>query len=261
MLDGRGGTNDGGRPPAPVSVEGDAGDAVTHSLRVLATVYHYNHWIFSLIRDDLGPAVLEVGAGTGNITQFLLNADRLVCLEPCAPYREYLARRFASHLNVAFAARRIEECPAPDAPESSFDSVVCLNVLEHIDDDAGVLARFRRLVRPGGRVIVLVPGSPFLYGAMDRAMGHRRRYTLRGLRRAFVAAGLRPVTSRHVNLLGALGWGWRGRVRRKETIPEAQTRLFDRMVPVLSALERIIPPPFGQSVLVVGQPDGPQPRT
>jgi SAM-dependent methyltransferase len=253
--------SEAGRVLAPVSLAAEAEDSVTHSLRVLATVYHYNHWIFSLIRDDLGPSVLEVGAGTGNITQFLLNAERLVCLEPYGPYREYLARRFEKHLNVAIVARRIEECPAPEAPEGAFDSVVCLNVLEHLEDDADVLARFRRLARPGGKVIVLVPAWPFLYGAMDRAMGHRRRYTLGGLRRAFLAAGLRPVRWRRVNFLGALGWWWRGRVRRKETIPEAQTRLFDRMVPVLSAIERIIPPPFGQTVLVVGEADGPAPRS
>jgi len=238
---------------AAVELKSPSTDAVSHSLAVLATVYHYNHWIFSTIRDFLGPAVLEVGSGTGNITQFLLNSQELCCLEPFEPYRRYLATRFEKHLNVAVFPHRIEECPNADVPVGRFDSVICLNVLEHIADDIQALKAFRRVLKKGGRAIVFVPALPILFGEMDRAMGHQRRYTLRSLRRAFLEADLRPVRGRYMNLAGALPWWWRGRVRRKRTIPESETRMFDRMVPLLSAIERIIPPPVGQSVLLIGE--------
>ena len=238
---------------APVELEKADADAVSHSLAVLSQIYHYNHWIFSNVRDFVGPSVLEVGAGIGNITQFLLNCDELTCLEPYAPYREYLATRFARHLNVRVLPQRIEECPNEAVPGKAFDTVVCLNVLEHIEKDEDALRRFKELLKEGGRAVVLVPAMPAVYGEMDRAMGHYRRYSRRMLHRAFAAAALRPIHSRYMNVLGAAGWLWRGRIQKRKTIPESQTRMFDRMVPLLSAVEAIAPPPFGQSLVMVGE--------
>ncbi len=245
--------NDSSSLVAPVTLEDLPADAVSAGLAILSTLYHYNLWIFDTVRDYLGPTVVEVGAGVGNITQFLLNAERVVCLEPFEPYREYLARRFAKHLNVEISPRRIEECPGTEAGRGDFDSVLCLNVLEHIDDDVEALRRMRQLLRPGGRVIVLAPALPVLFGQMDRAMGHVRRYTLRSLKRAFHAAGLTPVRGRYMNLAGAFGWWWAGRVMKKSQISASKARMFNRLVPILSAIERLIPVPVGQSVVVVGR--------
>jgi SAM-dependent methyltransferase len=237
---------------APVELRTLPVDAVSHSLAVLSTVYNYNHWIFASVRDYLGPRVVEVGSGVGNITQFLLNADEVVCLEPFEPYRQFLTRRFEKHLNVSVHPNLIEECPNSQVPSGHFDSVLCLNVLEHIREDVKALKAMKELVRPGGQVVVLVPALPCLYGAMDRAMGHVRRYTLRSLRAAFAEAGLKPQVGHYMNMVGVFGWWWHGRVRRKATIPESATMTFDRLVPFLSAVERLLPVLFGQSVLVVG---------
>lgn len=239
---------------APVEMKDLPADAVSASLAILSTLYHYNLWIFDMVRGHLGPTVVEVGAGVGNITQFLLNAERVVCLEPFEPYREYLARRFARHLNVGISPSRIEQCPSTDVPAGDFDSVLCLNVLEHIADDVEALRRMKQLLRPGGRVIVLVPALGVLFGRMDRAMGHHRRYTLGSLKRAFHAAGLKPVWGRYMNLAGALGWWWAGRVMKKSKISASSAGKFNRIVPIISAVERLIPIPFGQSVVVVGRP-------
>lgn len=242
-------------PPiiAPVELQSLPGDSVSHSLAILSTVYHYNHWIFASIRDFLGPKIVEVGSGVGNITQFLLNADEVVCLEPFDAYYQFLARRFEKHLNVSVHPYLIEECPNDDVPSGRFDSVVCLNVLEHIPDDVAALQCMRALLRPGGRAIVLVPALPCLYGEMDRAMGHVRRYTLPSLRRAFAQAGLKPRQGHYMNLVGVAGWLWHGRIRGKANIPESATLTFDRMVPLLSAIERLVPVLVGQSVVLVGE--------
>jgi len=229
-------------------------DTVSASLAILSKLYHYNLWIFDMVRDHLGPTVVEVGAGVGNITQFLLNAERVVCLEPFEPYREYLAERFAKHLNVEISPSRIEKCPNADVGQGEFDSVLCLNVLEHIDDDVEALRRMKQLLRPGGRVIVLVPALGVLFGPMDRAMGHHRRYTMGSLKRAFHDAGLKPAWGRYMNLAGVLGWWWQGKVLKKSQISESKAEMFNRIVPILSAFERLIPIPIGQSVVVVGRP-------
>lgn len=237
---------------APVDVAGGQ-DSVSHSLNVLASVYNYNHWIFSMIRDHLGDSVLEVGAGIGNITRFMLNVDRLVCLEPYAPYHAYLARHFSKHLNVEVVASPVEECPNDRVSEGAFDAIVCLNVLEHITDDGDVLIRCNKLLKPGGKMIVLVPALSCLYGEMDRAMGHIRRYSKKSLGFRFQEAGLKVVASRYMNMPGVLGWWWQGRILRRSLIPEQGTRLFDRCVPYISAFERIMPVPIGQSLVMVGK--------
>lgn len=229
------------------------GDAISHSLAVLSTVYHYNHWIFDNIRDYLGSAVVEVGSGVGNISQFLLNVEKLVCVEPFAPYHGYLAERFSRHQNVSVVDVAIEQCPCREIPAGAFDSVVCLNVLEHIEDDVVALTNMRELLTGDGRVVILVPAIPWAFGAMDAAMGHFRRYTMKSLTARFRDAGLVVETAKYMNFPGLFGWWWHGRILRREKLPQTATRSFDRMVPYVSALERLIPVPAGQSLLVVGR--------
>ena len=243
------------RAAPPVDIRAVGQDSVSHSLAVISTVYHYNLWVFDCLRDYIGPRVLEVGAGVGTITQFLLNQESVTCLEPFRTYYDYLSHRFREHGNVHVYPLAIQETPSESVPAGQFDSAICINVLEHIEDHVDALRRMRQLVRPGGRVIVFVPSLPIIYGDMDRAMGHYRRYTLRSLRRVFVEAGIRPRRGHYVNMVGALGWWWQGRFRKKATLSESATRFFDRLVPFLSAAERIMRPFFGQSVLLVGSVD------
>lgn len=237
---------------APVELSHPDADSVSHSLAVLATVYHYNHWIFTQIRDDLGQSVAEIGSGIGNITQFLLNLDRVACIEPFEPYEQFLRERFEPHRNVEIHRLAIEDVPHPDIPAGQFDSVICLNVLEHIADDVAALRTMRRLLKPRGRVVILVPALPILFGKLDEAMGHCKRYTLGMLRRALREAGLKPIRGRYMNAVGVPAWFWTGRVLKRSHIAERAARTFDRMVPFLSAMERIIPPPIGQSAILVG---------
>lgn len=240
-------------PLAPVQTAELHGDAISHSLAVLSTVYHYNHWIFDSIRDHLGEHIVEVGSGVGNISQFLLNAEQLVCLEPYRPYREYLAKRFSRHQNVSVVEAPIEGCPRREIPAGAFDSVVCLNVLEHIADDVAALKIMGDLLVPGGRVVILVPAMPWAFGAMDAAMGHLRRHTMHSLTARFRRAGLAVETAKYLNFPGLFGWWWQGRILGREKLSQAATRAFDRVVPYVSAIERLIPVPVGQSLLAVGR--------
>ncbi len=240
---------------APVEISGLHDDAISHSLAVLSTVYHYNHWIFDSIRDYLGKTVAEIGSGVGNISQFLLNTEKLVCIEPFGPYHAYLSQRFSRHLNVQVFATAIEQCPNADVPAGAFESVVCLNVLEHIEDDAGALAKMRDLLVVGGRVVVLVPAVPRVFGSMDIAMGHIRRYSRRSIVDLFKRSGLVVEKATYMNLPGLLGWWWHGRILKRVQLSPHSTRAFDRIVPFVSALERLIPRPLGQSLVVVGRLD------
>ncbi len=224
----------------------DAG--LTHSLDLLRDTYNYNHWVYALCRPWLGEAVLEVGAGIGNLTQFLLGARRVVCVEPEAEYQPRLQAMAEVHRNL-----EVHGCPVQEIPPSvrDLDSALCVNVLEHIRDDGEALALMAARVRPGGAVVLYVPAVPWAYGEMDARLGHFRRYRKSDLRALARRTGMDLVRLRHVNFIGLLGWWWAGRVRKEAVIDPGKARVMDRLVPYVSAVERLIPPLAGQSLLAV----------
>jgi 2-polyprenyl-3-methyl-5-hydroxy-6-metoxy-1,4-benzoquinol methylase len=238
----------------PASAEARADHQVRTSLELLSELYNYNHWIFNKVRPFIRGRVCEIGCGTGNITQFLLNCDQVVGLEPQVDsYREVEAR-FRPHANVRFANCCLEDVPSESVPSRAFDTVVCLNVLEHIEDDADSLRRMRSLCGRRGRVVLLVPAHMSIYGELDRSFGHHRRYNRRSLAGACTRAGLEPVHSFYMNSIGYLGWWWYACIRKRQQLPLEGSRVFNRIVPFLDALERVLRLPFGQSLVMVSTP-------
>ena len=136
--------------------------------------------------------------------------------------------------------------------DERFDTIICLNVLEHVRDDGRSLAVMRALLRSGGRLLLLVPALPAIYGTLDTALGHHRRYTPRELREKFSTAGLTMRHLEYFNLAGILGWWFTGRVLRRSLIPAASLALYDALVP-LFRLERLLPWRVGQSLIAIGE--------
>jgi SAM-dependent methyltransferase len=215
----------------------------------LAEARHYNDWIFDRARPYLGARVLDVGAGLGVFTELALDAGaEVVACEPDPAFVAQLRARVAGRERVTVR----EETAETLDPGSGFDSALCLNVLEHVPDDAAVLGRLLELLRPGGRLLLLVPAHPRLLGAYDRAVGHERRYTRDGLRRLLAGAGYEVDELRHVNPVGAAGWLVRMRLRRDSSWPDGSFRTFDRLVPALRHLDRLHLP-FGLSLWAVAR--------
>lgn len=227
------------------------------TLEVLADAPRYNAWMYEAIAPFLGRRILEVGSGIGTMSELMLSAgpERMVLTDLDPWYRSRLARRFANSPVV-----RIDELKLPDPTAAArlrderLDTIVALNVVEHIEDDVGALASMRGLLGPAGRVVVLVPALARLYGTLDVELGHFRRYGRRRLRQVFAEAGLQVGELRWFNRVGTLGWWLNGQVRRRRRIERAETRLFDAMVPILR-FERFLPLPFGQSLIAVGTPN------
>jgi SAM-dependent methyltransferase len=200
---------------------------LTATLNQLSEVSRYNRWIYDQIESALGRRVLEVGSGTGNITEFLLAGGREVtATDVVASYRDELRGRFGGQANLEVGTFDLNRAAPPEFTARPFDTVVCLNVLEHIADDLFALSQMREALKPGGRLALLVPAHRFLHGAFDEAVGHYRRYSRRGL----------------VN----------GRLLRRAYLPEGQVSLADRLVPLLR-LERLVGPPFGISLIAIAQ--------
>jgi SAM-dependent methyltransferase len=225
----------------------------TATLNQLAELDQYNHWIYENISDALGRRVLEVGSGMGNITQFLCAGGREVTATDIVPaYRNALKRLFSDNPRV-----RVEifdlTAKAPDAfIADPFDSIVCLNVLEHIEDDLFALAQMRDSLAPAGKLALLVPAHRLLYGAFDRAIGHFRRYEKHELAGKLEKTGFAVREMKFFSLVAALPWLINGRLLKRDYIPTGQANLANSLVPLLK-LERLIGPPCGLSLIAIAQ--------
>ena len=215
-----------------------------YSLDRMAEADRYNAWLLDRAWPYLGARVLEVGAGIGTFTGQLAAGREVVALEPDPALVPHLRRNAPSATVV--------EGEVEAAPPGPYDSIVCFNVLEHIAGDAVALAALHERLRPGGHLLLLVPSHPFLYGPIDRAFDHERRYTKRALRALLESAGLLVTDLRRVNPVGAVGWLVAGRVLRRSEIPGGPLRAFNRLVPVLRLLDRA-ELPLGLSLWAVAQ--------
>ena len=211
---------------------------------------NYAGWIFELIQPHLGGEVLEVGAGHGTFTEMLAGqAKRVVASDISERCVSRLRERFSAEESVEILHGSVGSAAA----HGPFDSVILINVLEHIEDDNGALREIAgRLLRPGGRVVLWVPAFSLLYSDFDRRIGHDRRYRRPGLRAQLSEAGYQVLDIRYVNAVGAVAWLVLARLLRRTPTHGTPVKVFDRyFVPVLKRLERRWRPPFGQSVLAV----------
>lgn len=225
------------------------------TLEAMSVAHRYNAWQVDILRPWIGRRVLEIGSGIGNITNELLRLDPelLIATDLDPVYRDRVAQRFASS-----SVLRVEsvELPLPGIAErfatDRLDTAIALNVVEHIEDHVGAVQSMGQALQPGGHVVILVPALQSIYGAMDVALGHYRRYDKQLLRSVLEAAGLEVVHTSWFNRAGVLGWWWLGKVRGRADIPASSAAAFDRLVPLLKQ-ERLMPLPFGQSVIGIGR--------
>lgn len=223
--------------------------------RRMALAKNYFAWQGRLVRREIGKRVLEVGCGVGNFTAALLDREAVFALDKEPACIEALRQRYVAHHNVqAFSCDVADKITFQTFGRFAPDSCVCLNVLEHIEDDGGLLQSMSDVLTPGGVIVLLVPAFPSLYGPIDRHLGHFRRYTMHSLREISTAAGLRLKKAHYLNAAGFFGWWLNARIFRRKTQSESQIEFFDRyVVPAASRVEAFAPPPFGQSIFAVLQ--------
>lgn len=240
-------------------------------LESLAKAVNYQQWVSETIRPYMGRRILEVGAGIGNMSQWLPVRERLVLTETEPALLQALSDRvpayfgeYASKVSVA----PLDLNTPTDAhllERERVDTIVSFNVLEHIEDDRAAVARLIDILRasdqPARRLVAFVPAQEWALSDMDRFYGHFRRYSARRLRD--ISRELAPdahVTLTAFNVIGLLGWVWSTMILRRTTIAPGSVRAFDAMVPYLKPLDallcRTLRYPFGQSLVwVVTLPD------
>jgi SAM-dependent methyltransferase len=227
-------------------------DYMIEDLERMAHATSYIAWQRRLVAPALGRRVIEVGCGIGNFTGALLDRETVLAVDVDPACIERLRERYPDRPNLQAFVCEADSAAFADLARQRPDSCVCLNVLEHIDDDGRALAAMASALVPGGVVVLLVPAFRALYGPIDRNLGHHRRYSRKSLASLAYGAGLSVKTIHYVNAIGFFGWWMNAHVFRREAQSAAQIEIFDRCVaPWLSRLEAVAPPPFGQSLFAI----------
>jgi 2-polyprenyl-3-methyl-5-hydroxy-6-metoxy-1,4-benzoquinol methylase len=227
-------------------------DAGFTTLRRVEVLKRYNRFLWNLVEPYVGRQVLEIGSGTGLMTKYLAGKTRVTATDLDQDYVGLLTRTFAHSPNVEVRQLDLAKLGQNGTADQTWDTIVCSNVLEHIEDDQAALAAMRTALVPGGRVVLIVPAVKALYGEIDRAIHHHRRYSREEIRAKLVAAGLEVEHLSYFNMLGIPGWWLNAVVLRRKSVPGFQARVNDWLVPWLRA-ERGFGPPVGMSLLAVGR--------
>jgi glycosyltransferase involved in cell wall biosynthesis len=238
---------------APGTVSSHAG---YDTLSTMDSMANYNRWLWRQIRPHVGQRVFEAGCGTGTISRNLVDREHVVLCDLDDHYLALMRGRYGDRPNVRVHRADLGLWPWPVGSADRFDTVLCMNVLEHLRDDETVLRRFADLLSPGGSVVLLVPAGPALYGTIDRALGHYRRYRAADLKDLFARTGLDVERIAYLNPTGVLGWFVNGRLLRRRAVPPGQARLYDWLYPLIGQLQRL-GLPFGLSVLAIGRKSAP----
>jgi 2-polyprenyl-3-methyl-5-hydroxy-6-metoxy-1,4-benzoquinol methylase len=230
-------------------------DYAANDLDTIEEARRYGEHIFGLFQPFIGRRVLEVGAGIGTMSRKLVrSADVVIGIEPNRSCLARLESAMRGESKFTLLAAHLEECDQGALRQQQLDTVYCVNVLEHIEDDVAALRMFSDVIVPGGHVLIYVPAIQAAYGPLDAELGHHRRYSKRTLAGAFSAAGLELIRLKYANPIGLIGWMYNSHVTKARHHSLEQVKLFERYVaPWALPLERWIPPPIGSSLAAVGR--------
>ncbi len=227
-------------------------DPIVRDLEIMAKATNYRNWILSHYFGFIGKRVLEIGAGIGNYTEVLTDREVVIAIDNHEPCVDYLRDRFKGHKNIAPLKMDISSSLSLTLREYELDTAICLNVLEHIYDDIEALRTIRAILSKYGKIILLVPAFQFLYGSIDRLVGHHRRYTKNEINKKLNSAGFEVNDIFYMNSIAVLAWFVNNRILNIKEESFGQVLLYDRrVVPVLRKIEEIMRPPFGLSVVAI----------
>jgi len=224
-----------------------------HTLEAISEADRFNEWMYREVSPFLSGHILEVGSGIGNLSAcFIRDGREITMSEIRMAYLQRLQSRWpektAVHMDLVDPgfAEKFSHL------RHSFDSAFALNVIEHISDDTLALMNLVRLVKPGGKVLILVPAHQFLYNKIDRGLAHFRRYNGSSIRRLMESAGLVVERTWMFNALGIPAWITGGLLFKEHEIGHGPMKAYDKLVPLARILDQIMLHRLGLSVIGVG---------
>ena len=220
-------------------------------LEAMSFAHNYHNWILALIKPWLKGSVAEVGAGMGNFSRLLLGCE-VECLTAFEPSKEMYSA-LVNEIGSDPRATAVNDFFTHKSSAGGFDSIVYINVLEHIQEDCNELAEAWNSLRSGGHLIVFVPALSWLYSPLDREVGHFRRYNRTGLEKKVASAGFELMLSHYFDIAGILPW-YVNFVLLKRSIGRGSVSAYDQfVVPIMRRVEGVVTPPVGKNILLVAK--------
>ena len=220
----------------------------------------YFEWVVSEIEQYLGAHILDVGSGYGIHLEYILPFySNVTSIELSMECVNALRQKFRAYRNYEACQGDFEKASNLSWMISrGFDTILCLNVLEHLQDDIGALKRMHQiLLQQRGVALLMVPAHTWLYGSMDKQAGHLRRYTVSALKQMLQLTGFEIIRLYHFNFLGVWPWFLNNRILKNDLNGSGvgwQIRVFDKyLVPIIKRLELGLKFPFGQSIIAIAR--------
>jgi SAM-dependent methyltransferase len=229
-------------------------DPIIHDLEIMKNAKNYHKWFYSQFNKHLGQRIIEIGAGIGNEVHLLQDRNLVVAVDTSENCVEYMKRRFIGQSNILPVKGDVTSKEILELREYSPDTVICVNVLEHVKGDDTALSHMFELLGQNGKLILGVPAFQFLFGSIDRVVGHHRRYNKNELREKLAGAGFKVLDIFYMNSIAIFGWFLNNRILKLNAESLMQVKLFDTfVVPWLSVVERAVRPPFGLSIVAIAE--------
>lgn len=225
-------------------------DSGVRTLESMSQAVWYNQWTLGKFKKYLNGEILEVGCGIGNFTEDLIKFGKVWAIDINKECITQTKRKVDSKTEVGFGDIETGECFFKG---KKFDSIVCLNVLEHIREDGKALNNLYNFLNKKGILILLVPAHNFLFGEIDKSIGHYRRYDKAKLNQLVKRTGFKILNERIMNMLGGIGWWFSSKLFANSKIDVKKIKIFNLLAPIILPLEDIIEPPIGTSILMVVQ--------
>lgn len=228
-------------------------DVGKHTLLRMTLMKKNNGWTFSKIEPFLGNDILELGSGIGTFSKFLVGKMQKVMLTDINPdHVENLKTRFISNPKVDVLEAdvlKIDEAVG----DAKFDTVIAINMLEHVEDDVQAIRKFKKVFAVGGRLLLIVPAHNLLYGVFDKKLRHYRRYEKAGLKQLLENEGFCIEKIEYMNSLAAIGWFLTFKLLRRKRMPLSSVVIGDKLIPLVAFIEKFIKFPFGLSLFCVAK--------
>lgn len=219
----------------------------------IARMRRFNWFIYQQMQPFIGKRILEVGCGIGTFTPFFPQAEYYLGIDVQEKFIDKLRETYAEFLQFEFEVADLEKMNFTPLKSKNLDTILCINVLEHLEKDDAILEQFNQILQPDGKLILLVPAMPNLYSSLDKELGHYRRYKLSRLKKMIINSGFCVIHQQYFNTFGVLGWWLNGKLLRRRLLPNRQLNLYESLAPFFFRIERKLHLPFGLSIFFVAQ--------
>lgn len=221
------------------------------TLEVLIEAKNYNQWIADQIKKHVKGKTLEIGAGTGNLSNFFKDHKNLHLSEYDTALVKELRKKFLNEKHITINQLDILKRPTPKFI-SQFATIYAINVLEHIEDDKKALENIYKMLSKNGKLLLLVPAKKVAYTKLDKELGHFRRYEKKELQEKLESTGFVIEKLYYFNIVGLASWIVRNKIKRSNVqLKPYHIKLFDSIVPILRVIESKVTIPIGISLIAI----------